>query len=195
MLEIEFLTERDIDYFRKKEQAGEPVHVIDIDPETLDKINLDYISNPVEKKGQIPNEEEIKDWVEKHPMLMEKRKEADERAAKDPVTGIKEGIYSKETVEAEKRPEVIEARKREEEKVKAWKQKIKDIYEYENLSEDDKNILEMACIYLAKHHATDRQFDRILDARGMQERITAYAEVQEQIRINEREQERQKRDS
>ena len=185
MQEIEFLTERDIEYFRKKEAAGESVHVIDIVPEVFDRLDLDYVSDPIEKSNVIPNEEEIRRWVEKHPVLMEKRKRAEETASKDPVTGLKEGEYTKETEEAEKRPEVIEARKKQKELRELGKQLLEEL-RYENPSEQELEMLEMAVIWCSKHNASADQLKRIFDAQGPGGRVAAYDSVQKELEKAER---------
>ena len=62
MNNLQYLTEKDLEYFRNKQKEGEPVRIIYLDPETLDKISFDDIDRMEKearaKTGEQPTAEE-----------------------------------------------------------------------------------------------------------------------------------------
>ena len=69
MKEMEYLTERDIEYFRKQAENGEAV-IIELDPEVLLRLNLSDIMKP--DRAEPLSEEEIKNWLEENRAFMKK---------------------------------------------------------------------------------------------------------------------------
>ena len=67
MKEMEYLTERDIEYFRKQAENGEAV-IIELDPEVLLRLNLSDIMKP--DRAEPLSEEEIKNWLEENRAFM-----------------------------------------------------------------------------------------------------------------------------
>ena len=48
MHEIEYLTEKDLQYFRKKAANGEPVYILHLDPEVLMNLDADSLGKDEE---------------------------------------------------------------------------------------------------------------------------------------------------
>ena len=49
---LQYLTEKDFEYFRNKQKDGDPVRIIYLDPETLDKISFDDIDRMEKEDGE-----------------------------------------------------------------------------------------------------------------------------------------------
>ena len=78
MHELEYLTEKDLEYFRKKRDEGQPVKIIYLSPEALDKLSFEDIE-AMEKEaramtGQQPTEEELEEWLQKHKAILDPEK-------------------------------------------------------------------------------------------------------------------------
>ena len=65
MHELEYLTEKDLEYFRKKRDEGQPVRIIYLSPEVLDQLSFEDIEamekEAKDKTGQQPTEEELEE--------------------------------------------------------------------------------------------------------------------------------------
>ena len=63
MNNLQYLTEKDLEYFRNKQKEGEPVRIIYLDSEVLDKISFDDIDRMEkearDKNGEQPTAEEM----------------------------------------------------------------------------------------------------------------------------------------
>ena len=77
MHEIEYLTEKDLQYFRKKAANGEPVYILHLDPEVLMNLDADSLGKD-EEDGEM-TAEEMSYWLSRHHALISE-KEAEERA-------------------------------------------------------------------------------------------------------------------
>ena len=82
MNNLQYLTEKDLEYFRNKQKEGEPVRIIYLAPETLDKISFDDIDRmekeAMAKTGVQPTAEEMERWLKDHGAVMDEKK-AEER--------------------------------------------------------------------------------------------------------------------
>lgn len=85
MHDLKYLTETDLEYFRNKRKEGDPVRIIYLDPEALDKISFTDIDRMEkearEKKGRGPAEEELEQWLKERGAVMDTKK-AEEKAEK-----------------------------------------------------------------------------------------------------------------
>lgn len=85
MHDLKYLTEKDLEYFRNKQKEGDPVRIIYLDPEALDKINfadIDRMEKEVrEKKGRQPAEEELEQWLKERGAVMDTKKAEDKAKA------------------------------------------------------------------------------------------------------------------
>ena len=83
MNNLQYLTEKDLEYFRNKQKEGEPVRIIYLDPETLDKISFDDIDRMEkearDKNGEQPTAEEMEQWLKDRGAVMDAKK-AEEKA-------------------------------------------------------------------------------------------------------------------
>ena len=83
MNNLQYLTEKDLEYFRNKQKEGEPVRIIYLDPETLDKISFDDIDRMEKearaKTGEQPTAEEMEHWMKERGAVMDAKK-AEEKA-------------------------------------------------------------------------------------------------------------------
>ena len=73
MNNLQYLTEKDFEYFRNKQKDGDPVRIIYLDPETLDKISFDDIDR-MEKEARDKNGEQPSHGCEKGGGKIEGRK-------------------------------------------------------------------------------------------------------------------------
>jgi hypothetical protein len=80
---LQYLTEKDFEYFRNKQKDGDPVRIIYLDPETLDKISFDDIDRMEkearDKNGEQPTAEEMEQWLKDRGAVMDAKK-AEEKA-------------------------------------------------------------------------------------------------------------------
>ena len=78
MNNLQYLTEKDLKYFRNKQKKGESVRIIYLDPETLDKISFDDIDRMEKeartKTGEQPTAEDMERWLQEHGAVMEAEK-------------------------------------------------------------------------------------------------------------------------
>lgn len=65
MREMEYLTEKDLEYFEKKEKRGEAV-ILRLNPKTLLELDLSAIKAP-----ETLDEKEIKKWLDENKLFME----------------------------------------------------------------------------------------------------------------------------
>lgn len=77
MHEIEYLTEKDLQYFRKKAANGEPVYILHLDPEVLMDLDTDSLRKD-EEDGEM-TAEEMSYWLSRHHALISE-KEAEKKA-------------------------------------------------------------------------------------------------------------------
>ena len=79
MHDLEYLTEKDLEYFKKKQDDGDPVRIIYLSPEVLDSLSFEDIDRmeqeAKEKTGSQPTEEELEEWLKKHKAIQEPEKE------------------------------------------------------------------------------------------------------------------------
>ena len=79
MHDLEYLTEKDLEYFKKKQDDGDPVRIIYLSPEVLDSLSFEDIDRmeqeAKEKTGSQPTEEELEEWLKKHNAIQETEKE------------------------------------------------------------------------------------------------------------------------
>ena len=83
MHELEYLTEKDLEYFRKKRDEGQPVRIIYLSPEVLDQLSFEDIEamekEAKDKTGQQPTEEELEEWLKKHKAVAEPDKKEEKQ--------------------------------------------------------------------------------------------------------------------
>ena len=102
MNNLQYLTEKDLEYFRNKQREGEPVRIIYLDCETLDKISFDDIDRMEKearaKTGEQLTTEEMERWLkdcgavmeaEKAEEKMKAEKQAAEKAEHEKTAGRK----------------------------------------------------------------------------------------------------------
>ena len=77
MNNLQYLTEKDFEYFRNKQKDGDPVRIIYLDPETLDKIRMEKEAR--DKNGEQPTAEEMEQWLKDRGAVMDAKK-AEEKA-------------------------------------------------------------------------------------------------------------------
>lgn len=86
MNNLQYLTEKDLEYFRKKQEEGEPVRIIYLDPKALDKITFDDIDRlekeAGDKAGEQPTAEEMEQWLKDREAVMDTQK-AEEKMKSD----------------------------------------------------------------------------------------------------------------
>lgn len=87
MRELEYLTEKDLEYFRKQRDEGQPVRIIYLSPEVLDQLSFEDIEamerEAREKTGQQPTEEELEEWLQKHQAILDTKKAETKEEKKD----------------------------------------------------------------------------------------------------------------
>ena len=78
MNNLQYLTEKDLEYFRNKQKEGEPVRIIYLDSEVLDKISFDDIDSMEKearsKTGEQPTAEEMERWLKDRGAVMDAKK-------------------------------------------------------------------------------------------------------------------------
>ena len=81
--ELEYLTEKDLEYFRKMRDEGQPVRIIYLSPEVLDQLSFEDIEamekQVREKTGQQPTEEELEEWLQKHQVILDPKKREEKK--------------------------------------------------------------------------------------------------------------------
>ena len=79
MHDLEYLTEKDLEYFKKKQDEGDPVRIIYLSPEVLDSLSVEDIDRMEkearERMGRQPTEAELEAWLEEHKAIQEPEKE------------------------------------------------------------------------------------------------------------------------
>ena len=87
MHELEYLSEKDLEYFRKKRDEGQPVRIIYLSPEVLDQLSFEDIEamekEARENTGQQPTEEELEEWLQKHQAILDPKKAENKEEKKD----------------------------------------------------------------------------------------------------------------
>ena len=92
MNNLQYLTEKDLEYFRNKQKEGEPVRIIYLDSEVLDKISFDDIDRMEKearsKAGEQPTAEEMEQWLKERGAVMaaekaEEKMKAQKQAAEE----------------------------------------------------------------------------------------------------------------
>ena len=88
MHELQYLTEKDLEYFKRKQAEGDPVRIIYLSPEALDKISfkdLDRMEKEAkEEHGRQPTEEEMEEWLNEHHVITDPpQKKAEEKQEAD----------------------------------------------------------------------------------------------------------------
>lgn len=89
MHEIEYLTEKDLQYFRKKAANGEPVYILHLDPEVLVNLDTDSLGTDAGEDGEM-TAEEMSYWLSRHHALIseaEAEKQAQEREKEKEAAG------------------------------------------------------------------------------------------------------------
>ena len=89
MHEIEYLTEKDLQYFRKKAGSGEPVYILHLDPEVLVNLDTDSLGTDANEDGEM-TAEEMSYWLSRHHALIseaEAEKQAQEREKEKEAAG------------------------------------------------------------------------------------------------------------
>jgi len=85
--ELEYLTEKDLEYFRKKRDEGQPVRIIYLSPEVLDQLSFEDIEamekEAKDKTGQQPTEEELEEWLQRHKAILDPKKAENKEEKKD----------------------------------------------------------------------------------------------------------------
>ncbi len=102
MNNLQYLTEKDLEYFRNKQKEGESVRIIYLDPEILDQISFDDIDRMEKearaKTGEQQTAEEIEHWLKEQGAVMDAKiaeekakaeKQAAEKAEQEKTAGRK----------------------------------------------------------------------------------------------------------
>jgi len=75
MHELEYLSERDLKYFERKRDDGEPVRIIYLSPKVLDGLSFEDIEKmekeAMERTGHQVTEEELEAWLKEHKAVSE----------------------------------------------------------------------------------------------------------------------------
>lgn len=83
MHELEYLSERDLKYFERKRDDGEPVRIIYLSPKVLDELSFEDIEKmekeAMEKTGHQVTEEELEEWLKKHKAVAEPDKKEEKQ--------------------------------------------------------------------------------------------------------------------
>ena len=78
MHELEYLSERDLKYFERKRDDGDPVRIIYLSPKVLDDLSFEDIEKmekeAIEKTGHQVTEEELEEWLKEHKAIAEPEK-------------------------------------------------------------------------------------------------------------------------
>lgn len=76
--DLQYLTEKDLKYFQNRQKEGDPVRIIYLDPEALDKISfadIDRMEKEArEKNGREPTEEELEQWLKERGAVTDPKK-------------------------------------------------------------------------------------------------------------------------
>ena len=87
MHELQYLTEKDLEYFKRKQAEADPVRIIYLSPEALDKISFDDLDRMEkearEKHGGQPTEEEMEEWLNEHHVITDPPQKKAEEKQKD----------------------------------------------------------------------------------------------------------------
>ena len=91
MNNLQYLTEKDLEYFRNKQKEGEPVRIIYLDSEVLDKISFDDIDRMEKearsKTGEQPTAEEMERWLKDRGAVMDAKKAEEKLKAEKQAAG------------------------------------------------------------------------------------------------------------
>lgn len=83
MHELEYLSERDLKYFERKRDDGDPVRIIYLSPKVLDDLSFEDIEKmekeAIEKTGHQVTEEELEEWLKEHKVIKEPEKEEEKQ--------------------------------------------------------------------------------------------------------------------
>ena len=83
MHELEYLSERDLKYFERKRDDGDPVRIIYLSPKVLDDLSFEDIEKmekeAMEKTGHQVTEEELEEWLKEHKVIKEPEKEEEKQ--------------------------------------------------------------------------------------------------------------------
>lgn len=73
MHELEYLSERDLKYFERKRDDGDPVRIIYLSPKVLDGLSFEDIEKmekeAMERTGHQVTEEELEKWLKEHKVI------------------------------------------------------------------------------------------------------------------------------
>lgn len=76
--DLQYLIEKDLKYFQNRQKEGDPVRIIYLDPEVLDKISfadIDRMEKEArEKNGRGPTEEELEQWLKERGAVTDPKK-------------------------------------------------------------------------------------------------------------------------
>ena len=83
MHELEYLSERDLKYFERKRDDGDPVRIIYLNPKVLDGLSFEDIEKmekeAMERTGHQVTEEELEKWLKEHKAIKEPEKEEEKQ--------------------------------------------------------------------------------------------------------------------
>ena len=75
MNELEHLSEKDLEYFKKQQADGKPVKIIYLDPDVLAELSFEDIEKmdreAREHQGQL-SDEEMEDWLRRNNVVLDK---------------------------------------------------------------------------------------------------------------------------
>ena len=78
MHELEYLSERDLKYFERKRDDGDPVRIIYLSPKVLDGLSFEDIEKmekeAMERTGHQVTEEELEKWLKEHKVIADPEK-------------------------------------------------------------------------------------------------------------------------
>lgn len=84
MNELEHLSEKDLEYFKKQQAEGKPVKIIYLDPDVLAELSFEDIEKmdreARENRSQL-SEEEMEEWLRRHNAVLD---ESEKSQNKDP---------------------------------------------------------------------------------------------------------------
>ena len=83
MHELEYLSERDLKYFERKRDDGDPVRIIYLNPKVLDELSFEDIEKmekeAIERTGHQVTEEELEAWLKEHKAVAEPGKKEERK--------------------------------------------------------------------------------------------------------------------
>ena len=83
MHELEYLSERDLKYFERKRDDGDPVRIIYLSPKVLDELSFEAIEKmekeAIERTGHQVTEEELEAWLKEHKAVAEPGKKEERK--------------------------------------------------------------------------------------------------------------------